>query len=247
MKGIVLAGDSGKRLYPLTIGVPKQLLPIYNQPMIYYPIQTLVNTGITEILIITTSEQQSAFKKYLGSGEEFGCTFSYAVQDEPKGIAEAISIGGDFLNNDSVCLITGDTIIAGNSLNAQLKKAIKAVEKSGNATIFISQDSDPTQYGKVIVSKSSKDVKIVGNSDDVSYYSIAGLYVFPKSVVRQVQKISLSERGLLEITSLSKLFQNEKKLQIQHLSNDCIWLDTNTFDNLVKCSLTIQKLSKESL
>lgn len=145
MKGIILAGDSGERLYPLTIGIPKQLLPIYDKPMIYYPIDTLVQAGITDILIITTAEQQPLFQKALGEGSAFNSSFTYAVQEEPKGIAQAISIGEEFIGNESVCLITGDMIIDGDNVIERIKKAIRAVKKSGNATIFVENKTYPDQ------------------------------------------------------------------------------------------------------
>lgn len=239
MKGIVLSGDSGTRLYPLTLGIPKQLLPIYDKPMIYYPIETLVKAGISEILVITTSAQQPSFKGYLVDGSSLNCKITYAVQDEPKGIAEALVIGKEFVGNDAVCLITGDTIIYGVTLSQQLHKAFKAVEKSGNATIFVSKDTDADQYGKVI-----SDKRIVGESDDYYYKSITGLYVFPKGAAEKVGLIEPSERGLLEITALSQLYQEKNKLQIQELTQDCEWLDTNTFDSLVKCNTFMQKHSK---
>ncbi len=239
MKGIVLSGDSGSRLYPLTLGIPKQLLPIYDKPMIYYPIETLVKAGISEILVITTSAQQSAFKGYLGDGSALNCKITYASQDEPKGIAEALVIGKDFIGNDAVCLITGDTIISGDTLSQQLHKAFKAVEKSGNATIFVSKDTDADQYGKVVRNKT-----IVGESNDYYYKSITGLYAFPKGSAEKVGLIEPSERGLLEITAVSQLYQEENKLQIQELTSDCEWLDTNTFDSLVKCNTFMQKHSK---
>lgn len=207
--------------------------------MIYYPIETLVKAGISEILVITTSAQQLAFKNYLGNGSLLNCNIAYAVQDEPNGIAEALVIGKDFIANDTVCLITGDTIISGNTLSQQLQKAFKAVEKSGNATIFVSKDKDVDQYGKVIRNKT-----VVGESDDCYYKSITGLYVFPKGAAEKVGLIEFSERGLLEITALSRLYQEDNKLQIQELTNSCTWLDTNTFDNLVKCNTFMQKLSK---
>lgn len=239
MKGIVLSGDSGSRLYPLTLGIPKQLLPIYDKPMIYYPIETLVKAGISEILVITTSAQQPAFRGYLADGSSLNCMISYAIQDEPKGIAEALVIGKEFIGNDAVCLITGDTIINGETLSQQLHKAFKAVVKSGNATIFVSKDTDADQYGKVI-----SDKRIVGESNDYYYKSITGLYVFPKGAAEKVGLIEPSERGLLEITAVSQLYQEENKLQIQELTQDCEWLDTNTFDSLVKCNTFIQKHSK---
>lgn len=239
MKGIVLSGDSGSRLYPLTLGIPKQLLPIYDKPMIYYPIETLVKAGISEILVITTSAQQSAFKGYLGDGSALNCKITYANQDEPKGIAEALVIGKDFIGNDAVCLITGDTIITGETLSLQLQKAFKAVEKSGNATIFVSKDTDADQYGKVVRNKT-----IVGESNDYYYKSITGLYVFPIRAAEKVSLIEPSERGLLEITAVSQLYQELNKLQIQELTSDSEWLDTNTFDSLVKCNTFMQKHSK---
>ena len=239
MKGIILSGDSGTRLYPLTLGIPKQLLPIYDKPMIYYPIDTLVKAGISEILVITTSLQQPAFKGYLADDSSLNCKLAYAVQDEPKGIAEALVIGKEFIGNDAVCLITGDTIIYGETLSQQLHKAFKAVEKSGNATIFVSKDTDADQYGKVI-----SDKRIVGESNDYYYKSITGLYVFPKGAVEKVGLIEPSERGLLEITALSQLYQEDNKLQIQELTQDCEWLDTNTLDSLVKCNTFMQKHSK---
>lgn len=239
MKGIILAGGVATNLYPLTLGIPKQLLPIYDKPMIYYPIETLVKAGISEILVITTSAQQPAFKGYLADGSTLNCKITYDVQDEPKGIAEALVIGKEFIGNDAVCLITGDTIISGETLSQQLQKALKAVEKSGNATIFVSKDTDANQYGKVIGNNS-----VVGESDDNYYKSITGLYVFPKGAAEKVGLIEPSERGLLEITALSQLYQEDNKLQIQELTQDCEWLDTNTFDSLVKCNTFMQKQFK---
>jgi len=169
MKGIVLAGNTGTKLYPLTLGVPKQLLPIYDRPMIYYPIETLKESGIKDILVITSPEQQDVFKKYLGNGELLGVTLSYAIQDNPKGIADAITIGRGYVGNDDICLITGDTLLTGNSLSCQIKKAFKAVEKSGNAIIFLSKDTGEDQYGKVVKRQ------VVGISDDYHYYSITGI------------------------------------------------------------------------
>lgn len=239
MKGIVLSGDSGSRLYPLTLGIPKQFLPIYNRPMVYYPIETLVKAGVTDILLVTTREHQSAFVKYLGDGQELGCRISYAIQDEPKGIAEALMIGKPFIGKDAVCLITGDTLFLGN-ISSCLAKAIRAVKKSGNATIFVSREMDPGQYGKLMTGHT-----IVGDSEERYFKSITGLYVFPKGVAQKIRNVQPSERGLLEITSVSLLYQAEEKLQIQELPSDCQWLDTNSFDNLLKCNVIMQKQSKQ--
>lgn len=241
MKGIILAGNSGTNLFPLTIALPKQLLPIYDRPMIYYPIETLVQAGINDILIITTQEHQSLFKKTLAVNPYKETHFSYAVQDAPEGIAQAISIGKEFIGKDSVCLITGDTIIVEHNIKKKLNTAIKTAEKSGNATIFVKRDWDSNQYGKVILNNDGTINSIGGNVDSQNYYSITGLYVFPHSVVQRIDRIKPSERGKLEITSINKLFFEECKLQIQKLNIDCKWFDTNTFDNLLSCSKYMQQ------
>ena len=241
MKGIILAGDSGTRLHPLTLGVPKQLLPIYNKPMVYYALNTLVQSGINEILVITTKDDQASFKRALGDGSQFGVHLSYTCQDKPEGVAQAIMIGQSFIADDAVCLITGDTIIIGDSFRTSLLKAYKAAEKSGNATLFVGKDYDPEQYGVVVLGHKGRTEEIKGVSTKLNYYSITGLYVFPNSVLKHIFNIEKSERNRYEMTSVSKVFHERNKLQIQKLQNDCFWLDTNTFDNLVKSSLFIQK------
>lgn len=241
MKGIILAGDSGTNLFPLTIALPKQLLPIYDRSMIYYPIETLVKAGINEILIITTQEHQPLFKKAISNFSYEDIRFSYAIQNTPEGIAQAISIGKDFIDKDSVCLITGDTIIIEKNIRKKLKTAIKTAEKSGNATIFVKRDWDSNQYGKVILNNDGTINNIGGNVDTQNYYSITGLYVFPNSVLQRLDRVEPSERGKLEITSINKLFFEECKLQIQKLNLDCMWFDTNTFDNLLTCSKYMQQ------
>ena len=242
MKGIILAGDSGTSLHPLTLGIPKQLLPIYDKPMIYYPLQTLVQSGVKDILIITSKEDQSLFLRALGNGQSFGVHLSYAWQEKPEGIAQAIMIGQDFIGNDALCLVTGDTIILGESLQRDLSKAYKAAEKSGNATIFIEEDYDPNQYGMVVLGKKGETPEITGVSDKPNYYSITGLYVFPNSVLKHVFNIEKSERQRYEITSVSQIFNHQNKLRIQKLSSDCVWLDTSSFDSILKSSLYMQKL-----
>ena len=206
MKGIILAGDSGTNLFPLTIALPKQLLPIYDRPMIYYPIETLVKSGIYEILMLTTQEHQSLFKNALSYSSFEYIHFSYAIQNTPEGIAQAISIGKEFIGRESVCLITGDTIIIENNIRKKLKTAIKTAEKSGNATIFVKRDWDTNQYGKVILNNDGTIKNIDGNVDTQNYYSITGLYVFPNSVLQRLDRVEPSERGKLEITSINKLF-----------------------------------------
>lgn len=236
MKGIILAGDSGNKLHPLTLGVPKQLLPIYDKPMIYYPVETLVESGITDILVITTAEQQPLFKKALSDGSRFGAHFEYAIQEEANGIARAINIASEFIGKESVCLITGDMIIAGDGVKNHIAKAIKAVEKSGNATIFVEAKNYPDQYGRVVMNRERKVESVVGETDTPFYYSIASLYVFPSSVVSHARNIVPSERGRYEITDVNKRFFDECKLQVQVLDSKCIWFDTNNVDNLMKCA-----------
>lgn len=245
MKGIILAGDSGTGLHPLTLGVPKQLLPLYNKPMIFHPLAVLVESGVTDILIITAKEYRETFYHALGDGSAFGGHLSYAHQEQPEGIAQAIMIGRDFIGDDSVCLVTGDTIIIGDSLQKSLAKAYKAAEKSGNATIFVDNDYDPQQYGVVVLGKNGKAEAISGKSKNSNYYySITGLYVFPNSVLAHIFDIKKSERNRYEITSVSKVFQDKNMLQIQELPSDCRWLDTNTFDTLLDSSKIIRSYDK---
>lgn len=247
MKGIILSGDSGMRLHPLAIAIPKQLLPIYDKPMVFRPIELLVKAGITEILIITSEEDHTLFKRALRDGSQFGATFSYACQKAPEGIAQAITIGREFIGNDHLTLITGDTIIVGESFIAQLQKAIKAVEKSGNATVFATTDDDENQYGKVITNRQGKVEDIVGKSSGCLDLAIAGVYVFPNDVVECVKQIQPSERNRFEITDVNRIFNDRNKLQLQRINRDCQWLDTNTFDNLLRCAQIIQKQTKTEI
>lgn len=247
MKGIILAGDSGTNLYPLTKGIPKQLLPIYDKPMIYYPIQTLVDANIRDILIITTRAHQPLFKSVLGKGEFFDARFDYAVQEEPNGIAQAITIAKDFIEADNFCLVTGDTIIVGPSMTKNLEKAFRSVCKSGNATIFIEDKTYPNQYGKVVLNNEGKTIEIVGDEGINYYYSISSIYIFPNNAVNRVNEINFSERGRKEITDLNKLFFKESKLQVRLLDKNCKWFDTNTFDNLLKCSEYMSKIKKQNI
>ena len=245
MKGIILAGDQGTRLAPLTLGVPKQLLPIYNKPMIYYPIETLVEVGVTDILIITSPQHTSAFINVLGDGSQFGVRFTYSTQISPEGIAQAITIGEKFLQKESsVCFITGDCIILGEERSTKLRKAIRAAQKSGHATIFVCKDSEPNQYGVAILNNKGKCEKVEGKPSEFMHYSITGLYVFPKGVANYAKVLKKSERGLLEITSLNQVYLDENKLQVQILGDSFKWFDTNTFDNLLAVSKYIQQNKK---
>ena len=245
MKGIVLAGDSGNKLHPLTLGIPKQLLPIYDVPMIYHPIDLLIKSGIKDIMIITSVEHHAMFKENLGDGTKWGCSFNYACQTAPDGIAQAIDIAHDFIGKDSVCLITGDTIIVGDGFEKILEKAVKAADKSAHATVFVDHEYETDQYGRVLLDERGAFRTIVGTSEDSRYYSITGIYVFPNNVLKHMGKITLSERNKFEIISVSQFFHEEDKLQIQRIPNDSTWFDTNTPDNLLKCSLYMQKKSKK--
>lgn len=204
--------------------------------MIFYPIETLTKAGITEILIILSPEHSDTFKKALGDGSQFNAQFTYAAQDSPNGIAQAIAIGKNFIGNESVCLITGDTIIVGEGLTPLINKAERAIRNSGCATIFVNRDNDPNQYGKVIMNQKGKVETIVGSSDNYNYCSITGLYVYPNNVVSKIEQLQLSERGLYEITDLNRLFFKENKMQVLQLLKECYWLDTNSFDSLLSAS-----------
>lgn len=241
MKGIILAGDSGDKLNPLSLGIPKQLIPIYDKPMIYYPIETLAKLGITDLMVITSPKHQKAFQESLGDGSKFNVHITYAIQQEPDGIAQAIMIADGFIAQDDVCLITGDTLIFGMAFQAQLAKAVKAASKSANATIFVSSNADGEQYGRVILGKMPEDKKLVGNGRiafDELY--ISGIYVYPNNVKSKVKNVQLSERNRYEILDVNRMYLKEDKLQIQMIDSRCVWLDTNTPENILKCGLYVQ-------
>lgn len=244
MKGIILAGDQGDRLHPLTLGIPKQLLPIYDKPMIYYPIETLVEVGVRDIMIITSPQHTSAFANTLGDGSRFGAHFTYATQISPEGAAQAFTIGKEFLEKDSVCFITGDCIIMGEDRANKLRKAIRAAKNCGQATIFVCRDSDPEQYGVAILDEKGKCEEVEGIASNPFHYSITGLYVFPKGVADYAKVIEKSERGRLEVTTLNQVYLKENKLQVQILGTDFNWFDTNTFDNLLIVSNYIKRIKK---
>lgn len=244
-KGIILAGDSGDRLHPLTLGIPKQLLPLYDKPMIYYPIELLVGVGVKDILIITSQQHASTFILALGDGSAFGARFTYAVQPKPDGAAQAFMIGEDFLENEPVCFITGDCIIFGKDRNIKLQKAMRAAKNSGQASIFVCRDRDPNQYGVVTLDSEGKCLTIEGKSTKSLYYSITGLYVFPKGVADYAKIIEKSDRGRLEVTSLNKTYFEKNKLQVQVLGDDFLWFDTNSFDSLQVINNYIQKMKNQ--
>lgn len=243
-KGIILAGDSGNKLVPLTLGIPKQLLPLYDKPMIYYPIELLVGVGVKDILIITSQEHASTFIQALGDGSAFGARFTYAIQPRPEGAAQAFTIGEEFVGDEPVCLITGDCILFGKDRNVKLQKAMRAAQNSGQASIFVCRDRDPNQYGVVTLDSEGKCLTIEGKSSKPLYYSITGLYVFPKGVTDYAKIVEKSERGRLEMTSLNKAYFEKNKLQVQVLGSDFMWFDTNSFDSLLVINNYIQKKNR---
>lgn len=242
MKGIVLAGGSGTRLYPITKGVSKQLLPVYDKPMIYYPLSVLMLAGIRDILVITTPEDGESFQRLLGDGSQFGIEISYAVQPQPEGIAQAFIIGESFIGDDSVCLVLGDNIYYGQGLSLRLQAA--ASEPEG-ATIFGYQVKDPERFGVVEFDSEKRVVSIEEKPDEPkSSYAVTGLYFYDNDVVKLAKSISPSERGELEITAINQAYLSAGKLNVELLGRGFAWLDTGTFDSLYEASGFIETLEK---
>ena len=245
MKGIVLAGGSGTRLYPITKGVSKQLLPIYDKPMIYYPISILIQAGIKEILIISTPEDLPMFKRLLGDGFKLGLIFSYAEQASPDGIAQAFIIGKDFIASDSVCLVLGDNIFYGYGLEDLVKSARKNTELYGKATVFGYYVKDPERYGVVEFDNTGKVISIEEKpTKPKSNYAVVGLYFYPNSVTDLVKNIQPSKRGELEITSVNKEYLNRSELIINVMDRGFAWLDTGTHDSLAEAGEFVKALEK---
>lgn len=237
MKGIVLAGGSGTRLYPLTKATSKQLMPLYDKPMIYYSLSTLMLAGIKDILIITTPQDSDNFKKLLGDGSDFGVSFTYAIQEHPKGLADAFIIGKDFIGDDSVALILGDNFFYGQHFSEQLKNARKYVEENGGGSIFGTLVNDPTAYGVVEFDANNKVISIEEKpTQPKSNYAVPGLYFFDKTVVGKAMIVKPSERGEIEITSVIEQYLDEGKLQVELFGRGMAWLDTGTHDNLLKAA-----------
>ena len=245
MKGIILAGGSGTRLYPITRGVSKQLLPVYDKPMIYYPLSVLMLAGIREILVITTPEDNHAFRRLLGDGSCFGIHISYAVQPSPDGLAQAFIIGEEFIGNDSVCLILGDNIFYGAGFTQMLKHSVEEAEQKKKATIFGYYVNDPERYGVAEFDKNGNCISIEEKPAlPKSNYAVVGLYFYPNDVVAIAKQINPSSRGELEITTVNQEFLNRRQLMIQTLQRGFAWLDTGTHDSLSEASTFIEVIEK---
>ncbi len=245
MKGIVLAGGAGTRLYPITKGVSKQLLPIYDKPMVYYPISVLMQAGIREILIISTPEDLPAFRRLLGDGDDFGITLTYAEQPSPDGLAQAFLIGKEFIGDDSVCMILGDNIFYGAGLDKLLVEAVQTVEEQGKATVFGYRVEDPQRYGVAEFDAAGNCLSIEEKPQHPkSNYAVVGLYFYPNEVVRVAESIRPSARGELEITTVNQVFLSNKKLRVKTLSQGFAWLDTGTHDSLAEASIFVEVIEK---
>lgn len=245
MKGIVLAGGSGTRLYPITKGISKQLMPVYNKPMVYYPISALMMAGIRDILIISTPQDLPAFERLLGDGSDYGVRFEYAVQPSPDGLAQAFIIGKEFIGDDCACLVLGDNIFFGQGFSILLREAVKNAEENDMATVFGYYVNDPERYG---VAEFDEDGNVLSIEEKPlrpkSNYAVVGLYFYPNKVVDIASTIEPSQRGELEITSVNQAFLNDGKLKVRLLGRGYAWLDTGTFESLSEASTFVEVLEK---
>lgn len=245
MKGIVLAGGSGTRLYPITKGISKQLMPIYDKPMVYYPISVLMLAGIRDILIISTPYDLPGFRRLLGDGSDYGVNFSYAEQPSPDGLAQAFTIGADFIGDDCACLVLGDNIFHGNGFVPMLREAVRSAEEDGQATVFGYWVSDPQRYGVVEFDSEGNCLSIEEKPDDPkSNYAVVGLYFYPNKVIDIAHVIKPSARGEYEITTVNQHFLADGELKVQTLGRGFAWLDTGTHDSLSEASSFIEVIEK---
>ncbi|MFV0563965.1 glucose-1-phosphate thymidylyltransferase RfbA [Malaciobacter mytili] len=249
MKGIILAGGSGTRLYPITKGVSKQLVPLYDKPMIYYPLSVLMLAGIREILIITTPQDQQSFMNLLGDGSDFGIKFSYVVQPSPDGLAQAFILAEEFLDGDDACLVLGDNIFYGHGLTELLTQSINNVKKENKATVFGYYVSDPERYGVAEFDKSGNVISIEEKpTNPKSSYAVVGLYFYPSDVVKKAKEVKPSNRGELEITTLNQNYLEENRLKVELMGRGYAWLDTGTHESLLEASSFIQTIeNRQSL
>ena len=245
MKGIVLAGGSGTRLYPITKGISKQLMPIYDKPMVYYPISVLMLAGIRDILIISTPFDLPGFKRLLGDGSDYGVHFQYAEQPSPDGLAQAFTIGADFIGNDSACLVLGDNIFHGAGFTGMLREAVRTAEEDHKATVFGYRVSDPERYGVAEFDKDGNCLSIEEKPQHPkSNYAVPGLYFYPNKVVEVARTIQPSARGEYEITTVNQVFLDDKELKVQTLGRGFAWLDTGTHDSLSEASTFVEVIEK---